>query len=379
LSVETTSSRWCYIAGERETSPACKEWAELHAANGTNRIGYDASDAQAIGARAIGEAAGEPNGHEAGHNPPSLWSVIVRWAIRGTLAAFLISLIIHIVGLVIAGLIVLGDGRGGASPAGAPEPVGFAVMTEGELAELQAAGLVAETPTVPEIDSGPTAVDQSLEDESIAQAGEGTVSELSNLGGATGGGEISGDGLGGVGGSGGGGGASFFGVEAQGSRFAFVVDVSGSMSVGGKLEALRSSLLETIAGFNDASSFLIVPYSTEALPLGGKRSWTDSTTSGKRWARQLIGKLEADGATNPGPAFQIVFAQRPRPDAVYFMTDGEFDPQVADDLKVLNSELRIPIHCITLETRDSEELMKRIAAESKGTYTFVPGTGGRTP
>lgn len=322
-----------------------------------------------------------PSGSSEGEqNPPSLWSVIVRWAIRGTVAAFAVSLIVHVVGLVIAGLIVLGDGRSGGSPPGAPEPVGFAVMTEGELAEMQAAGLVAETPTVPEIDSGPTAVDQSLENESIAQAGDGAVTELSSLGAATGGGEISGDGLGGVGGSGGGGGgASFFGVEAQGSRFAFVVDISGSMTVGGKLDALRSSLLETIAGLNDASSFLIVPYSTDALPLGGRRSWTDSSTSGKRWARQLIGKLEADGATNPGPAFQIVFAQRPRPDAVYFMTDGEFDAQVADDIKVLNSELRIPIHCITLETRDSEDLMKRIAAESKGTYTFIPGQGGRTP
>jgi hypothetical protein len=57
------------------------------------------------------------------------------------------------------------------------------------------------------------------------------------------------------------------------------------------------------------------------------------------------------------------------------MTDGEFDESVVQEVAVLNSKLRepIPIHCICFASQSGEEHMKKIAAQSKGTYTFVPG------
>lgn len=312
--------------------------------------------------------------------PPTLWEVVIKWMWRGTLGAFFISLLVHLTGLLLAGLVIVGNSGAGASgtPAGgAPKGVDFAVMTDGELAELQAAGLVAETPAIPETMQDPSA-EAALD---AAIPGGPASGELTNLGSAGAGGDIAGGdglGLGGLGGSGGGGGASFFGVEAQGSRFAYIVDVSGSMSVGGKMDALKSALLASVSSLVENSSFFICPFSTGADPLAGKRDWTEANDRGKKWARQHVFRLAPNGSTNPGPAFQIVMAMRPRPDAVYFLTDGEFDPQVADDIKVLNSELHIPIHTMCLETKDSEAIMKRIAAESKGTYTFI-ASGGVVP
>jgi hypothetical protein len=79
----------------------------------------------------------------------------------------------------------------------------------------------------------------------------------------------------------------------------------------------------------------------------------------------------------PFPAFEVVFSLRPRPDAIYFMTDGQFEPSVAVELARLNVEDRIPIHCICFVSKEAEALMKKIAEDSGGTYTYVAGPGGR--
>ena len=48
------------------------------------------------------------------------------------------------------------------------------------------------------------------------------------------------------------------------------------------------------------------------------------------------------------PAFEIAFQQlRPRPDAIFFMTDGLFPPTVAAALPTLNNGRKpVPIHAI---------------------------------
>ncbi len=70
----------------------------------------------------------------------------------------------------------------------------------------------------------------------------------------------------------------------------------------------------------------------------------------------------------------MVFKLTPRPEAIYFMTDGLFDPALAQKLVWLNSgSRRIPIHCIAFVSRDSEVTMKEIAERSGGTYTYIEG------
>jgi len=117
-----------------------------------------------------------------------------------------------------------------------------------------------------------------------------------------------------------------------------------------------------------------VSFASGAQPLGGRSAWREATTGGKVWARKHINAINAGGGTQPLPAFQEVFNVRPRPDAIYFMTDGEFNAEVASEIIRLNSRRRIPIHCITFVNRDAEELMRRIASHSRGTYTHVEGS-----
>jgi hypothetical protein len=86
--------------------------------------------------------------------------------------------------------------------------------------------------------------------------------------------------------------------------------------------------------------------------------------------------IAAEGATEPLSAFKIVFTLKPKPDAIYFMTDGEFDEGAAAVIARMNAEWKIPIHCLTFVSREGERVMKKIAADSGGTYAHVSGPGG---
>jgi len=308
--------------------------------------------------------------------PPAPLPRFVRAVLLSGLAiGIYISAFVHFSGLLAARHIWFGTGGGGGS-ARSDLPVGLAVVTDQELSQLQGAEVQVNTPAIglpPVADLGGEALDLSAPSVIGETAGEGQgdlgaeLSNASDIGGGIG------SGLG-VGAGAGGGGASFFGVEAAGNRFAFVVDVSGSMSVGGKIERLRSELSRSVDAMLQNSHFLIVPFSTGAQALSGKSAWSDATDRAKRATVRAIELLAADGATNPGPGFQIVFSLRPRPDAIYFMTDGEFSPEVALEIAAMNSEARIPVHCLCFVSEDSAELMRKIASDSGGSYTFVPGS-----
>lgn len=300
------------------------------------------------------------------------WPEWVRhWAKWGPPAAFVISLVVHLAGIGLARYVLVG-GYGGGGGGEAAAPVEMAIMTQVELDALVGdPGVDLSTPAVPEMDVQTPAVSDLM---TASIGGDlGGEESLGGVGSSGGGGDV-GEGLGGIGsgGGGGGGGARFFGVEAQGNRFAYIVDTSGSMD-GARITSLKQELKESVGRLLESSQFLIVPFSTDASYLGGRGAWTDADNKGKKWAEGEIGVMRADGGTNPLPGFKIVFSMRPRPDAIYFMTDGEFDSSVVDELSVMNRTLHIPIHCICFGSAAGEGLMKQIAKQSKGTYTYVPG------
>jgi hypothetical protein len=315
-----------------------------------------------------GQRAGPAGVDEAADESPLTFLQRMRvWTPRALAAGIVASLLIHFAIMIIAGQIRFSHAQaGGAGPISAVE---MAIATESELAEIEKALLDAEPPPVPDV---PTPELPSLEITDTPGGDEATsLIESADVGAEVGAGDIGGGELG-VGGSGGGA-ASFFGVEAKGTRFAYIVDISGSMALSGKIELLRQELSRSIESLLENAEFLVALYNNNATPLGGRDQWTEASPAGKRWARAALSKVTAGGPTNPLPGFELVFSRRPRPDAVYFMTDGEFDSEIAVQIMRLNSEVRIPIHCITFVNPDAEELMRRIATHSGGTYTHVSG------
>ncbi|MFO0786892.1 MAG: VWA domain-containing protein [Phycisphaerales bacterium] len=305
--------------------------------------------------------------------PEGMSSLIFRLARRALLVGLVLSILFHLVGLAVSSRIMYGLG-GKPGPVG-EQPVGLALTRGPELGELMASSIEVGLPSSGDLSSEQkrSTSDQPLDvprDPTLSNAGGLEASGALSGAGNVSGGDSLGEGLGA--GGGGGGGASFFGVEAQGSRFVFVVDISGSMSVGGKIEALRAQLSKSIQNLVETSYFAVFAFSDLSTPLGNARDWVQALEERKRWARKQITALTPQGGTQPLDAFRSALKLRPRPDAIYFMTDGEFDPLVADEVARMNTS-RIPIHCIAFTTRDSEALLKKMANQSRGSYTYVPG------
>ncbi|MGD9789524.1 MAG: hypothetical protein AB7Q00_05380 [Phycisphaerales bacterium] len=304
--------------------------------------------------------------------PPSLRELLWRWGRRAAVVGVLVSVVVHILMALMSMLIGWGGPAGPGRVDSEGPGVEFAVASEEELASLQDSAVALDAPAVPEMSmQEPVAAD--LMDASAASGLEGAIGEISDIGTLAGGGDVgtSGEAMGGAGG----GGASFFGVEATGNRFVYIVDVSQSMGFGGRIERLRDALGDSISGLPEVANFLVLAYSSDTHPLGGRSSWTEAVGSGKRWALTEINKLQPIDMTRPLGAFQVAMGMRPRPDAIYFMTDGEFENEdiLVQEISLLNAKLKVPIHCICFGTQASEKVMKQIAALSKGSYTFIAG------
>ncbi len=307
--------------------------------------------------------------------------LLARWMRHAFIIGLLISGAIHLFGLAVSGGIGIGGFGGGTGSGGsaAPAPVDFAVVPEVELTALNAGSSIVDTVPTPDIgtlDQTDSARMDAIPSPGIgdpnAGIGESDSGELSIGGGAA---LSDGEGLGiGSGAGSGGGGASFFGVEATGSRFAFIIDMSASMSWDGKIETLRAELAKSIEGMTEQNEFVVVLFSDMATIMGERSQWVSASDAGKKWARRCIAALRPDGGTNPGPGFIAAMQMKPRPDAIYFMTDGEFaDPDgVVAEVGALNNQLKIPVHCLCFTTAASEQVMRKIANASGGSYTFIP-------
>jgi len=303
----------------------------------------------------------------------SLKAKIRRWFLRASIAGMILSLLVHVVLFLIAALIITGGGGGGRGP-GPAAGIEFAVQSESDLDEFQSEELSVDQPNSEDLLQQLTdATADPLLDSPISDLLDPTGKLEAEL--SVGGGDLTSAGDGATGGAGAGS-ASFFGIEARGNRFAYVVDVSGSMDREGRLGGMQAELSESISGMPEHVGFFVVFFADTAFPLGDRRKWTDATGVGKRWARESISRLTPLGATNPLPAFEMVYDIRPRPDAIYFMTDGEFNESIADIIIRRNKERPIPIHCITFASREGETVMRRIARETGGTYTHIAKAGG---
>lgn len=312
-----------------------------------------------------------------GHAPVSLARTLAAWLLNITVLAIAGSIVLHVAGGIASKHLRVGGSTSLAS-GGAPtdDVIEMAVLTAAELTSLDSTSVSLDTPPVP--DAVPQLAPEIAELMNVGpgESSSGGGSEMGDLGPLAGGGDIgSGEGLG-MGGSGGGG-SSFFGVEAQGNRFAYIVDVSGSME-GEKLDRLKDELSRSIDGLMETSEFLIVQYADadDVRVIGEVADWQRATPSSKRSIKAHIGLLTTLGTTNPGPAFELLDKKRPRPDAVYFLTDGDFDgnpDEVAEAIIRLTIPWRAPVHTLCFDSESSQQRMRRIAKATRGTYVFLRG------
>jgi hypothetical protein len=250
-------------------------------------------------------------------------------------------------------------------------------LTEFEQPALQAADAFVE----PAIPGGAADAVAEATAPLIAGAGGGAP----ELGGAgAGGGSDLGLGLGAGSGTGaeegglggGGAGTSFFGVSARGTRFAYIVDISGSMAEYGKISVCMRELGRSLEMLPDYASFYVVLYNSEIVVPPMEDGWMrarDATVARfVRWFNQV----DPGGGTRPKPAFEQVFSLEDRPDVIYFLTDGLIPPETVAAVGALNGRgRRVAINTIAFGDPAGQELLKDISARSGGVYRFVPANG----
>ncbi len=247
----------------------------------------------------------------------------------------------------------------------------FAILQEEELTELEQIDIDEALPEVSwESDEQPL-VDPAAELDALApEADLVGAGELPALGG-------SGVGEGGEPGLGGGGaGTSFFGVSSRGTRFAYIVDRSGSMGQQGKLRVAMRELSRSIESLPDYAYFYVVLFSSDYTLPPTQRGWTRARPSTVSRLIRWLNQVDDGGGTVPGPAFHQVFSLAVRPDVIFFLTDGEISNFTAADVAALNSRgKRAVINTIAFGDPASQDMLREIADQSGGVYRYVPSEG----
>ena len=164
--------------------------------------------------------------------------------------------------------------------------------------------------------------------------------------------------------------AEFFGIGGYGQSFVYVVDCSGSMNERGKFKRAVYELLHSIEQLTASQHYYVIFYNNAAYPMEADEpvpATEDQFARTRRW----IGYVQPDGGTHPLPA--LLLALSLEPDAIYFLSDGRFDPMTVHELRSRNRprSRQIPIHTIAFMDRMTEGLMRAIARNSGGEYRFV--------
>jgi hypothetical protein len=172
--------------------------------------------------------------------------------------------------------------------------------------------------------------------------------------------------------------AGMFGIEAEGYKFVYVLDRSGSMggSASVALKAAKAELLSSLQQLQQTQQFQIVFYNEKPTvfnPTGDSRRILFATDGNKEAAERFIQSITPTGGTRHDDA--LVLALKLQPNAIFWLTD-------ADDPKLGTAELDrinrlsggITIHAIEFgsgEQAEKDNFLVKVARENGGKHVYV--------
>jgi hypothetical protein len=175
---------------------------------------------------------------------------------------------------------------------------------------------------------------------------------------------------------------TLFGIQAEGVKFVYVLDHSGSMggdSDGKALAAAKAELLASLAKLEDVHQFQIVVYNERPRlfnPTGQASRLSFGTEQNKAEVRRFLTTVEAEGGTDHMAA--LAMAIRMHPDVIFLLTDADEPKLKARDLARLERlGLGIVIHTVEFGTgpqKDAEDFLVKIARQSGGEHAYVDVT-----
>jgi len=171
---------------------------------------------------------------------------------------------------------------------------------------------------------------------------------------------------------------SLFGVKAEGSKFVYVLDRSGSTE-GKLLAAAKAEILASIGRIDDVHQFQLVVYNERPKafnPAGPNSQLAFGTDANRAEVKKFLSTFAADGGTDHMAALSL--AIRMRPDVIFLLTDGDKPIVTSQELaRIDRIGPGIIIHTIQFgqgPNRDANGWMGKLARQSGGEYRYVDTT-----
>ncbi len=171
---------------------------------------------------------------------------------------------------------------------------------------------------------------------------------------------------------------SLFGVKAEGSKFVYVLDRSGSTE-GKLIAAAKAEILASIEKIDDVHQFQLVVYNERPKafnPAGPNGHLAFGSDANRAEVKKFLGTIEAEGGTDHFAALSL--AIRMRPDVIFLLTDGDKPTLNARELaRIDRIGPGIIIHTIQFgegSHRDANGWMGKLAQQTGGEYRYVDTT-----
>ncbi len=170
----------------------------------------------------------------------------------------------------------------------------------------------------------------------------------------------------------------FYGIPAAGQRFVFVVDASRSMN-GAKWEQAQQELLRAVEQLGPQREFYVILFDAAPHPMfHDRRHEAQPLPATPQNIARLQGWLtQHELGYNTSPCLAVKHGLDLQPDAIFLVTDGEFNDPTAGYLRENNRTSqasgpvpRIAVHTISLGA-PGEKLLARIARENGGTFRKI--------
>jgi hypothetical protein len=177
-------------------------------------------------------------------------------------------------------------------------------------------------------------------------------------------------------GGGGGGGApntSFYGTGGAAKRIVYILDHSGSMI--SNFDFLQREATRSVRNLVPIQFFSVIMVSQTAETVGGNELQRATPTVKEQFASKIL-DFRAEGQNDDllppfQDAFQRAFAMKP--ELIYFLTDGHFDPALIGVIDRLNKDHKVRINTIAFVAHDPsyEQQLQDLAKRNGGVYKFV--------
>ena len=176
------------------------------------------------------------------------------------------------------------------------------------------------------------------------------------------------------------GGATFFGVKTGGRRFIFIVDGSKSMNANG-WEFCKRELVYTVRRMKPEQYFYVFLFADKPYgmfgPSDAEAQMIKATPENMQRLERWLVNFDLVLGTRPKTSMELAMAMRP--DAIYFLTDGQLGDDTAAYLKRENKvedlyegmKPKTPVHTFAFFSDAGAETLKKIADENGGIFKYV--------